>query len=145
MFDRFDLDAIHEAKQEAYGYIEQEFIVKRLDTEASEIDDLYDEVRKIVTKDTVLRGSVVRQPDDKVLTKFGLMEPVDLMISVPRKTLTDLDFMIEVTDLIEYEGDEYVIERVAKDTVLPVAEGDGTQGKDFLALLVFAKRKIRRV
>lgn len=145
MFDRFDLDAIHEAKQEAYGYIEQEFIVKRLDTEASEIDDLYDEVRQIVTKDTVLRGSVVRQPDDKVLTKFGLMEPVDLLISVPRKTLTDLDFMIEVTDLIEYEGDEYVIERVAKDTVLPVAEGDGTQGKDFLALLVFAKRKIRRV
>lgn len=145
MFDRFDLDAIHEAKQEAYGYIEQEFIVKRLDTEASEIDDLYDEVRQIVTKDTVLRGSVVRRPDDKVLTKFGLMEPVDLMISVPRKTLTDLDFMIEVTDLIEYEGDEFVIERVAKDTVLPVAEGDGTKGKDFLALLVFAKRKIRRV
>ena len=91
--------------------------LKVLDREATSADELYGETKKRVYKEPVeIDAFVVRNPPLKLLSKFGIDEQRELLLTFSRPLLEEKNLTVSIGDrVILKEGEEYEILTFAPD------------------------------
>lgn len=132
---------IQEALDEAYGYIALPFVLKQLNRTATPIDKLYGESKNKAYTEYTMSGSIVVKPETKVLKKWGLSEDSDLLVVVTRTELLRNNVEVTTTDRLIFQGTEYYVKHIVKDTELPIENELNEIGTDYLSLAISASTR----
>lgn len=136
-FTADEMREVQDALDEAYEFVSLPLELLRVRPGETAVHPLYGSSRHVPEDTTPLRGSVELKPDQKRLTKFGVTEHVDIIVTITRVELRRVGIDPRTTDRLRYHGTEYRIVKLLRDTELPV---EGTT-PDYLTMLVFGTTK----
>jgi len=136
-FGQYELPLAKGFHKELFKLYFETIQIKVLDRESTTVDDLYGETKSRVYKEPVeIDAFVVRNPPLKFLSKYGIDEQRDLLITFSQLLLEEKKLTVSIGDrVILKEGDEYEILTFGPD------RGDffGNTG-EFIQFVATAKR-----
>ena len=136
-FGEKELDLIRSLNEELFRLYFEKVGVKTLDRSSTSVDKLYRESKERVYRNPVeVDAFVVRNPAEELLSKFGIDERRELLVTFSKPLLDEMNLTVSIGDrVVLSSGEEYEILSVSSE------RGDyfGNTGKA-VQIIVTAKR-----
>jgi len=136
-FGQYELPLLEGFHKEMFRLYFESVKLAKLDRDSTEVDELYGETKRRVYREPIeVDAFVVRNPPVELLSKFGIDEQRDLLITFSKPLLEEKNLTVSIGDrVILKEGDEYEILTLGPD------RGDffGNLG-EFIQFVATAKR-----
>ncbi len=116
-FGEKELDLIEKLNGELFRLYFERVRVKTLDRSSTSVDNLYGESKERVYKNPVeIDAFVVRNPAEELLTKFGIDERRELLITFSKPLLDEMNLTVSIGDRVVLRGgEEYEILSITSD------------------------------